>query len=319
VNNRPQPDGHPGPKYLVTGASGFIGNALCKRLLDQDAVVIGTSRREVWFDSPSWRYESVDLAEAEAVDELFADVQPDYVIHLASCVTGKREIEWVRATFDGNLRSTVNVLVAAHETGVEKLVLAGSLEEPGADETHPVAASPYAASKWCASTYARMMHALYGTRSSVARIFMVYGPGQADLAKLVPYVCLSASRGEVPQLMSGERPVDWIYIDDVVDGLIRLAQAGPDDGGYVDLGSGNLVTTGEVAARICALSGADVVPRLGAVPDRPMEQVRRADTQATADVLGWRPETGLDDGLLQTLDWYRRLAARMGEEQRRSE
>ena len=318
VNKRSQIDGHQGPKYLVTGASGFIGNALCKRLLDRNAIVIGTSRREVSFDTPNWRYVPVDLAEAKAVDELFAEVQPNYVIHLASCVTGKREIEWVRATFDGNLRSTVNVLVAARQTGVEKLVLAGSLEEPDADETHPVAASPYAASKWCASTYARMMHALYGTRSSVARIFMVYGPGQADLAKLVPYVCLAASRGEAPKLMSGERPVDWIYIDDVVDGLIRLAQAGPDDGSYVDLGSGNLVTTGEVAARICTLSEADVVPQLGAVPDRPMEQVRKADIQATADVLGWRPETGLDEGLRQTLDWYRMLAARMDEEQQTS-
>lgn len=234
-------------------------------------------------------------------------------------MTGKREIEWVRATFDGNLRSTVNVLVAAHQTGVEKLVLAGSLEEPGVTETQPVAASPYAASKWCASTYARMMHALYGTRTSVARIFMVYGPGQADLAKLVPYVCLSASRGEAPKLMSGARPVDWIYIDDVVDGLIRLAHAGPDDGSYVDLGSGNLVTTGEIAARICALSSTDVVPQLGAVPDRPMEQVRKADIQATAGLLGWRPATGLDEGLQQTLDWYRTLAARRDDEEQISE
>ena len=147
---------------------------------------------------------------------------------------------------------------------------------------------------------------------------MVYGPGQEDIAKLVPYVCLSAIRGESPKLMSGERPVDWIYIDDVVDGLIRLVQAGPTDGRYVDLGSGSLVTTGEVAARICTLSEADVVPQLGAVPDRPMEQVRKADVQVTADLLGWRPETGLDEGLQQTLEWYRMLAARMDEEQQTS-
>ena len=296
-------------KYLVTGASGFIGRALCSRLLTSGATVIGTSRRDVNFEHANWSHASVDLADAGQVDELFAEAKPDYVIHLASCVTGRREIEWVRATFDGNLRSSVNVLVAAQQCGARKVVLAGSLEEPGAEETHPVAASPYAASKWCASTYARMMHALYETRSAVARIFMVYGPGQEDLTKLVPYVCLSAIRGEAPRLMSGGRPVDWIYVDDVVDGLVRLAHAGPGDGSHVDLGSGNLVTTGQVAARICELAGTGAVPELGAIPDRPMEQVRKADLDATSEILGWQPETGLDAGLRKTLEYYRGLAA----------
>jgi nucleoside-diphosphate-sugar epimerase len=296
-------------KYLVTGASGFIGRALCSHLLDSAATVVGTSRRNVDFEHANWTHACVDLTDAGQVDELFAQAKPDYVIHLASCVTGKREIEWVRATFDGNLRSSVNVLVAAQQSGVKKVVLAGSLEEPGAEETHPVAASPYAASKWCSSTYARMMHALYGTRSAVARIFMVYGPGQEDVAKLVPYVCLSAIRSESPKLMSGGRPVDWIYVEDVVEGLVRLAHAGPVDGSHVDLGSGNLVTTGQVAERICELAETGVVPELGAIPDRPMEQVRKADVNGTSAILGWRPETELDTGLTKALQYYREFAA----------
>ena len=302
-------------RYLVTGASGFIGRALCSRLLDSADTVIGTSRRNVPFEHPNWTHARVDLTDAAQVDELFVEAKPDYVIHLASCVTGRREIEWVRATFDGNLRSAVNVLVAAQQSGVQKVVLAGSLEEPSAEETHPVAASPYAASKWCASAYARMMHALYETRSAVARIFMVYGPGQGDLAKLVPYVCLSAIRGEVPKLMSGGRPVDWIFVDDVVEGLVRLAHAGPEDGSHVDLGSGSLVTTGQVAARICELAETGVVPELGAIPDRPMEQVRKADVDGTSKVLGWRPDTELDSGLMETLEYYRVLAAGTNEKQ----
>lgn len=298
-----------GTKYLVTGASGFIGRALCSHLLASAATVVGTSRRNVRFEHPHWTHACVDLTDAGQVDRLFSETRPDYVIHLASCVTGKREIEWVRATFDGNLRSSVNVLVAAQQSGAQKVVLAGSLEEPGAEETHPVAASPYAASKWCASAYARMMHALYETRSAVARIFMVYGPGQEDVAKLVPYVCLSALRGEAPQLMSGGRPVDWIYVDDVVDGLVRLAHAGPADGSHVDLGSGNLVTTGQVAARICELARTGVMPELGVIPDRPMEQVRKADLDKTSEILGWRPGTELETGLEKTLRYYRELAA----------
>lgn len=295
-------------RFLVTGASGFIGRAVCSRLLAIGARVSGTSRRDVAFDSDRWEHVSADLSDTEEVDRLFAKTNPEFVIHLASCVTGKREIEWVLPTLTGNLVSAVNVMVAARNSGVAKTVLAGSLEEPEEDAARPVPASPYAVSKWCASAYARTMHALYGARSAVARIFMVYGPGQQDLLKLVPYVCMSAARGEAPELMSGGRPVDWIYIDDVVDGLIRLAMAGPDDGAYVDLGYGELVTTGDVARMICAIAATGVEPALGAVPDRPMEQIRKADPVATQSALGWAPETGLESGLQRTYEWYRQIA-----------
>jgi nucleoside-diphosphate-sugar epimerase len=102
--------------------------------------------------------------------------------------------------------------------------------------------------------------------------------------------------------------VDWIYVDDVAEGLIALAESGVVDGRHVDLGSGELVTTGEVAERICRLSGSGVRPRLGALPDRPMEQVRRADPALSAELTGWQPSVTLDDGLARTLAWYKELA-----------
>jgi nucleoside-diphosphate-sugar epimerase len=296
-----------GQKYLVTGASGFIGSAVCRRLLQLGATVHGTGRREVELEEPLWSYSTADLTDSEAVDQLIGEQRPDFVIHLASCVTGRRELEWVRETFAANLQSAVNILVAAQQAGVAKTVLAGSLEEPDPAEAEPVPASPYSASKWCASGYARMMHALYGTRIATARIFMVYGPGQRDLRKLVPYVSLCAARGEAPQLMSGGRPVDWIYIDDVVDGLIRMSMAGPDDGSYVDLGSGSLVTTGDIACSICELAGTGSSPDIGALPDRPMEQVRVANAVKTEELIGWIAAKSLEDGLRETYEWYRLL------------
>jgi len=115
---------------------------------------------------------------------------------------------------------------------------------------------------------------------------------------------VAANRGQAPQLMSGGRPVDWIFIDDAAEGLIRMAHAGPVDGSYVDLGSGQLVTTGDVAERICSIAESGVTPDFGAVPDRAMEQVRVADTEATEVELGWTPATGLDKGLEITYRWY---------------
>jgi nucleoside-diphosphate-sugar epimerase len=291
--------------YLVTGASGFIGGAVCDRLLASGATVHGVSRSVVDRTHAAYRHWTVDLADSDQVDRLFEVVQPRYVLHLASCVTGRREVKWITETMNGNLVSTVHVLVAAERAGASKTVLAGSLEEPPADEPNPVPTSPYAASKWAASGYARMFHALYGLRTAVARIFMVYGPGHMDLRKLVPYVCLTAARGETPQLMSGTRPVDWIYVEDVAEGLIRLLHGGPDDGAYVDIGSGELTTTGEVALRLCAMAGTPVEPAIGAIEDRQMEQVRRADPDATEAVLDWRPGVSLDEGLRRTFEWYR--------------
>ena len=184
------------------------------------------------------------------------------------------------------------------------------MEEPEgpAGEEFPPPASPYAAAKQGASAYARMFHALYGTPVVTARVFMVYGPGQRDLAKLGPYVALSLQRGERPSLSSGERPVDWVYVDDVVEGLLALALTPGIEGRRLDLGSGELVTVRGVAERLAELAGEGAELGIGERPDRPMEPVRRADVETTRELTGWTPRVALDDGLARTGEHYRALA-----------
>ena len=299
-----------GRRCLVTGASGFIGQALLRRLIALGAEVHGVSRQPPARDGGVERWWTADLTDAAAVDRLVAECRPTHVGHLAGAVTGPRDLEIVPRTFAANRASAVNLMVAAARLGDCRVVLAGSLEEPPPEAPNPLPSSPYAASKWAASGYARMFHALYGLPVAIARIFMVYGPGQADTKKMVPYVSLAASRGEVPKLMSGGRPVDWIYVDDVAEGLAALMESGVEDGRAVDLGSGELVTTGEVAARICRLAGTGAEPEFGAVPDRAMEQVRKADPKASEALIGWTPSVPLDEGLRRTLAWYGRSAKR---------
>lgn len=293
-----------GKRFLVTGASGFIGRAVCEKLLELGGHVHGISRSPVDNQHERYTHWRADLAQAAEVDRVVEQSAPNYLVHLASRVTGSRDLDCVRDTFAANLTSTVNLLVASQQGGIRKCVLAGSLEEPPGEAFNPVPASPYAASKWASSGYARMFHALYGTKVAVARIFMVYGPGQRDVRKLVPYVCLSSAKAQNPKLMSGARPVDWIYVDDVVDGLLAMLQSGPEDGDYVELGTGQLTTTGEVAKRLCELSGNRVAPELGALADRAMEQVRRADLARTRQQIDWRPQASLADGLRMTYEWY---------------
>jgi nucleoside-diphosphate-sugar epimerase len=189
---------------------------------------------------------------------------------------------------------------------VARLVMAGSLEEPTPDRAWPTPHSPYAAAKLGAGAYARMCHALYGTPVVWPRLFMVYGPAQPDVRKLVPYVTTSLLHDESPELSSGSRPVDWIYIDDVVDALLAAAVADGVEGRTFDVGSGRLVPIRHVVEEIARLCDAKVAPHFGTVPERPLEQVRVADVAPTAAYLGWRAQTPLEEGLRKTVDWYRR-------------
>jgi nucleoside-diphosphate-sugar epimerase len=291
-----------GRVVLVTGASGFIGSKLSEVLLELGASVHGVSRHRTDGLARTVVHHSVDVADATAAKELVKDVKPDLVFHLASHVHGAPDLRHVLPTFNSNLQTTVSLLTALADVDCGRFVTSGSLVEPEAGGER-VPSSPYAAAKWASSDYARMFHALYGLPVVIARIFMVYGPGQMDETKLVPYTIRSIARGETPRMTSGRREIDWIYVDDVVAGLIALALTPGLEGESLDLGSGSLVTTAELVERICSLMGTDVRPRFGSIPDRPLEPVRAARTARTTEKTGWAPRVSLDDGLLRAIEW----------------
>jgi UDP-glucose 4-epimerase len=288
----------------VTGASGFIGARLCRRAVEEGAVVHAVSRR-LRHDTGEIRWEHGDLAEDGVAREVVRRVRPDVVLHLASEVSGGRDLELVLPMLRANLLATVNVMVACAETGCSRLVLAGSMEEPDLGDPDAVAQSPYAVAKWSALAYARHLHALHGLPVAHLRVFMVYGPGQLDLRKLVPYVTVSLLRGEAPKLTSGARAVDWVFVDDVVDAFLRAADAPGLDGRSLDVGSGKLVTSRALVASLRELVDGDVEPAFGAIADRPLERVRAADPRAAAEAMGWRPRTRLEEGLARTVAFYR--------------
>jgi len=292
-----------GRTVLVTGASGFIGEHLCKRLIKLGAVVHGVSRHVQNNDLAS-RWWQVELEYEQETRRLVESVAPDYIFHLASLVSGKRDVEYVIPTLRSNLLSTINLLVSATGSGCQRIVLTGSLEEAEGDAATATPVSPYAAAKSAASEYARMFHALYQTPVVTARLFMVYGPDQKDHDKLVPYVTLSLLRGQSPQLMSGAREVDWIYVDDVVDAYLALASTQGIEGDTMDVGSGELTSVRQVVEQLVDIVEPDVQPRFGDVEDRPLERVRIADTGYAMELTGWKPAMTLTEGLKKTVDWY---------------
>jgi nucleoside-diphosphate-sugar epimerase len=285
---------------LVTGATGFIGSHLAGRLVKLGAEVHAVSRTTT--GGNGWTWHVTDLGDATATTALIREVQPTQVFHLASAVTGARDVSYVAPTMAGNLIGAVNLITAiATEAPATRLVLAGSVEEPRHDNT---ASSPYAVAKWAATGYARMFHALWGIPVTVLRVAMVYGPAQPDTRKLVPYVILKLLGGEEPDLASGTRLVDWVYVDDVVDAFVLAAETEQAAGQVLDIGSGAQVSIRDTVELLAKLVGGTAQPRFGAIPDRPLDTPQVSEPAAAAEVLNWRPTTTLADGLRQTIAWY---------------
>ena len=246
-----------------------------------------------------------DLADTSIMRNLLATIKPDVIFHLASHVAGSRDVKLIWPTFENNLVSTVNLLTIASEIGCHRIVLTGSLEEPESDGSEAIPCSPYAAAKWASSGYARMFHALYRTPIVLTRLFMVYGPGQKDVSKLVPYVTLSLLNKQSPKLGSGQRQIDWVYVEDVVDGLIAAAQAPNLEGCTIDLGSGTLVSIRTIVQQLADQIDPQIELLWGTLPGRPMEQTRVANIAKTYGSTGWKPQTSLAIGLERTVDWYK--------------
>src|SRR5262252_3237020 len=270
-----------GKRILVTGANGFIGAHLCRRLYHEGAEVHSVYRTKRPDNADGQRLWQADLSVLDSVREIVGKAQPEIIFHLASHVKGAPGLENVLPTFQSNLQSTVNLLTVAAETTRPRVVLTGSLAEPEAENGELFPSAPYAAAKWACTGYARMFHALYQLPTVIARVFMVYGPAQIDLTKLIPYVTLSLLQGKAPKITSGDRLVDWIYVSDVVSGFLSLAEAPAIEGATLELGSGTLISIREIVQQVAQLIGNGVEPDFGALPDRPLEPTRIAKVAET--------------------------------------
>lgn len=290
-------------RVLVTGASGFLGLPLCQRLVEHGALVHAVSRANRNSGSDRLRWWQSNLEDVGAVRTLLGSVKPDVIFHLGGLVNGAPEPALVLPTFHSLLTSTVNILDVATELGCRRVVLVGTLEEPKGN-AEAVPTSPYGAAKWAAAAYGRMYHRLCQTPVVIIRTFMTYGPGQPEW-KVIPYTILSLLADRAPEISSGERRLDWVYVDDVIEGFLRAGSAPGVEGTTVELGSGRTMSLREIVTSVATLVGSRAVPAFGARPDRPVQETRVADTAQALASIGWRPRIGLDEGLARTVEWYR--------------
>jgi len=290
-----------GRKCLVTGASGFIGAALCGFLARAGAQVWGAGRSP---GGPTEYWLVCDVTDRTQVELALRASRPDVVFHLASVVSGARKLDVVLPTLHGNLVGFVNVALAAGETQCARIVCMGSLQEP--DQALPaIPSSPYAAAKYAASCYARMLAEVFKLPIVIARPLMVYGSGQSDPTKLVPQVMAQLLAGRRAPLSSGAHPFDWVYIDDVCEALLSIGSSDGVIGRTIDVGTGILTPVVDVARGLARRLGAMDRLDVGAIPDRVGEPTRPADTATTRSLTGWQARFGLEEGLDLTVEWFK--------------
>ncbi len=303
-------------RVLVTGATGFVGANLARRLLaDGHEVHLlvrpGYARWRIAAIRDDVRVHEAALVDAAVVAALFARVRPDWVFHLAAhgAYSGQTDLAQMVQT---NVVGTINLVEAALGPGFEAFVHAGSSSEYGFKDHAPPETewlepnSHYAVTKASATLFCRYTAQSRGVAIRTLRLYSVYGPWE-EPTRLVPTLVVRGLRGELPPLVSPDTARDYLYADDVSDACL-LAASRPDQepGAVYNLGTGVQTTLREVVAVARRVLGIDAEASWGSMPARRWDTaVWVADNRAIARALGWRPRVGLEEGFRRMVEWYR--------------
>lgn len=305
-----------GASVLVTGAAGFLGGWVARRLSDAGARVIGLDN-----DWPSTaglflgHEVDGDVRDETTVVKVLGEHEVDVVIHLAArSLVGEGTADPAE-TFDTNVRGTWVVLDAARRADIDRIVVASSDKAYGDaggvayTEDMPLAAlGPYDASKACADVIARSFASSYGMSVVVTRCGNLYGPGDLHRSRIVPGTIHAALRGQDPEIRSdGTYVRDYLYVEDAAGGVLALALAADQEGvrgEAFNLSGSEPRAAAEVARRIVdAIDPTLSLQILGTAENEIVEQ--RVDAAKIAHTIGWSATTSFDASLERTISWYR--------------
>lgn len=293
---------------FLTGATGFIGRRLAERLIRSGAEVSAlVLPGEAALLPEGVGAISGDITIAKTVAAAIAAVQPGLIIHLAAIGITNPALPFTAACAV-NVGGVINVLDAAQQVEtIHRIVLVGSSYEYGArradDGLDPFNA--YSASKVAAWAFARAAYNAWGAPIVWMRLFQVYGPGQREQA-LIPAAIQAAVHGNDFRMTAGEQRRDFIFVEDVVEGLLAAAVAPGIEGRALDVGTGQLHHIRTVVERIWTLSGARGRILAGALPYRPGEvSAIPADVDRTRRLTGWEAQVALETGLQETIEAMR--------------
>jgi dTDP-glucose 4,6-dehydratase len=306
---------------LVTGAGGFIGSHLVETLVHQGAQVRAFARYNSRNDPGLLRLLPAEvLANVEIVSGDLRDLSAvqnatqgmSHVFHLGALIAIPYSYQHPAEVVETNILGTLNVLLAARDAGVERVVHTSSSEVYGTalrvpiDETHPLQGqSPYSASKIGADKLAESFFCSYNLPVVTIRPFNTYGPRQSARAVIPTMMTQALARGVI-RLGNLDARRDFTFVSDTVAGFLKIAQTAHVEGETINLGSGEEIRIGDLARRIIALVGHPVEIQIDPTRLRPEKsEVQRliSDNSRALQKLGWSPQVSLADGIQQTLDW----------------
>jgi nucleoside-diphosphate-sugar epimerase len=304
--------------YLVTGGAGFIGSHLTDELVRRGERVrvvdnLSTGKRHNLAQHRDLEFIEGDLADPDVARRAMVGIE--YVLHQAAIPSVPRSVLDPVSSNRANVDATLNVLVAARDAGVKRLVYAGSSSAYGntpalpKTETMPNAPlSPYALQKLVGEQYCQLFTRLYGLETVTTRYFNVFGPRQDPSSPYSGVISLFISAlcdGRPPTIYGdGEQTRDFTYVANVVDGVLRAATAPGASGEVINVATAGRISLKQLFEAVRTLVGASVEPifadvRAGDVKDS------QADIEKARRMLGYEPIVRFEDGLKKTVDWYR--------------
>ncbi|MEQ8270701.1 NAD-dependent epimerase/dehydratase family protein [Algiphilus sp.] len=326
-------------RILLTGAAGFIGFHTARALCARGDEVVGFDNCNSYYDPalkearlaelvqlPNFRFRRAGLEDRAALDAAMADARPDVVIHLAAQAGVRYSIDHPNAYLESNLAGFHNVLECCrHHDGLQHLVFASSSSVYGANTTVPFSTtdrtdypiSLYAATKKANEVTAHAYSHLYGMPVTGLRFFTVYGPwGRPDMAYFSFTKAILESR-PIQVFNHGQLERDFTYIDDIVEGVVRVADRPPttvvgatgdyrSDARYAlhNIGNHQPVALGDFIATLEDLCGREAVKEY--LPMQPGDvHATYADVESLKQAVGFEPKTPLREGLERFVAWYR--------------
>ena len=305
--------------YLVTGGAGFIGSHVVHELVRRGEVVRvldnlatgGLANLEEVFARLD--FSKADICDLGAISPHFRDA--DYVIHLAALASVVHSIEDPLTAHAVNLTGTLNVLLAARDAGIKRLVFAASAAAygdnpamPRVETLTPDPLSPYALAKVAGEYYCRIFTRIYGFETVALRYFNIFGPRQnpdSPYSGVLSKFVAAYERGDTPVIFGdGEQSRDFTYVDNVVDATLRACTAPAAAGNVINVGVGRSYTLNQTITVLNGIFGRQVKPRYD--PPRKGDALHSlADISLARRVLGYEPRVSFDEGLRRTVDWFR--------------
>lgn len=305
-----------GLRVFITGGSGFIGSHLVKRCLSEGAQVAVLNPKA---DS-LWRLEEVkeqiaifegSITEGEKLQQIIHKFRPQLVFHLAALLSRERSLNALDELFDVHVNGTKLLLQSLlGNSQLTRFIHVGTAEEYGRGEApfretqRELPVSPYSLTKLMATKMVEYAGREHGFLAVIVRPSLVYGPAQ-DFQMFVPSLIRSCLEKKDFDMTLGEQTRDFIFVEDLVEGILISAQGSVNKGEIINLGSGKEIPMREVAAAINEMMGSPIALRFGAIPLRDGEIMRyQLDITKAKAKLAWEPKVDLKEGLQKTIDWY---------------